>query len=364
MSSRYAPRHLATLVAVALAVALVPHASAHEQPYTFLDLQLAPGRISGSLTAHVFDLAHEIGVATPDTLLDPAVASMRADTMRAVLGRGLILVADGDTLRPRWTGVEIDRERNGLTFRFEIEWAVLPAALEIETHFFPYDPGHETYVNVSENGALRHQDLLDRERSRVTVYGDTRQGIWAVIRTFVAAGIHHIFIGPDHILFIIGLLLPGGGIVRLLKIVTGFTIAHSFTLALATFQILDPPGTLIEPAIALSIVTVGLDNLRLRAGGRDHRAWMAFGFGFIHGFGFASVLRDFGLPAQALGWSLFSFNLGVEIGQACIVGAVTPALATLNRRWPASGRALLEAGSAVVVLAGAWWFVERVFLSR
>src|SRR5262249_62217026 len=119
---------------------------------------------------------------------------------------------------------------------------------------------------------------------------------------------------------------------------TAFTVAHSITLALATLNILNPPSHIIEPAIALSIMYVGADNLMVGKEGRDFRALIASSFGLLHGFGFATVLREFGLPQQALGWSLFSFNLGVEIGQAVIVLAVGPLLGIIFRadRLPAA----------------------------
>ena len=118
----------------------------------------------------------------------------------------------------------------------------------------------------------------------------------AVFTTFTASGIHHIAIGPDHILFIIGLLLLGGSLTRLPAIVTAFTLGHSVTLALATLQIVDSPARIIEPAIALSIVYVGADNLLTGTKGRDVRAWVALFFGLVHGLGFASVLRGPGSP--------------------------------------------------------------------
>jgi hypothetical protein len=107
-------------------------------------------------------------------------------------------------------------------------------------------------------------------------------------------------------------------------------------------------------------VYVGADNLLVH-GGRDVRAWIAFAFGFIHGFGFANVLREMDLPARALGWSLFSFNVGVEIGQLLVVLVVASAFAALRARSDAAGRRLVVAGSLVVVTAGAFWFVQRVF---
>jgi len=239
---------------------------------------------------------------------------------------------------------------------------------------FPYDPNHQTFLNVydlsrrsaaeigsakAESDALT-QAILDRGRTRFEYFAGSTQGAFAVIRRFVPAGVHHILIGPDHLLFLIGLLLLGGSIRQLAVIVTAFTIAHSITLSLAALNIVTPPARIIEPAIALSIVYVGADNLLIR-GGRDVRAWIAFAFGFIHGFGFANVLREMDLPARALGWSLFSFNVGVEIGQLLVVVAVASALAALRSRSEAAGRQLAVAGSVVVMAAGAFWFIQRVF---
>jgi hydrogenase/urease accessory protein HupE len=234
--------------------------------------------------------------------------------------------------------------------------------LDVQASLFPYDREHETYLNVSEGDSLRLQEMLDHRRERIRHFTGGNRGRSAIIGRFVASGIHHIFIGPDHILFVVGLLLLGGGIGRLLKIVTAFTLAHSITLALATLRIFEPPGRVVEPLIALSIVFVGIDNLRARPG-QDRRTLLAFLFGLVHGFGFASVLRDFGLPAGAVGWSLLSFNLGVEIGQAAIVAVVAPVLGAFTTRSPAWGARVVRAGSAVVVLAGAYWFGERVWAS-
>jgi hypothetical protein len=142
--------------------------------------------------------------------------------------------------------------------------------------------------------------------------------------------------------------------------VTAFTIGHSVTLSLAALNILTPPPNIIEPAIALSIVYVGADNLLAR-GGRDVRAWIALFFGFVHGFGFANVLREMGLPGGALGWSLFSFNFGVEIGQLLVVVVVASAITALRSRSDWAGRQLAFAGSIVVIVAGTFWFVQRLF---
>lgn len=227
---------------------------------------------------------------------------------------------------------------------------------------FPYDPRHKTFLNFYEQDTITAQAILDSRRTRFEYFAGTRQGFWAVVQKFVPSGVHHILIGPDHLLFLIGLLLLGGSIRRLLLVVTAFTIAHSITLSLAALRIFIPPAGLIEPAIALSVIYVGADNLLVR-GGRDMRGWIAFAFGFIHGFGFANVLRDMDLPTRALGWTLFSFNIGVEIGQLLVVILVASALALVRSRSEVAGRRLAFAGSIVVMTAGAFWFVQRVFFS-
>jgi hydrogenase/urease accessory protein HupE len=202
--------------------------------------------------------------------------------------------------------------------------------------------------------------IFNADSKEYTYYAGTTQGTLAVMRTFIASGIHHIMIGPDHILFLIGLLLLGGRWTALLKIVSFFTIGHSITLSLAALNLVTPPPSIIEPAIALSIVFVGADNL-VRGDGRDLRALVALVFGLVHGFGFANVLREFGLPREALGWSLFSFNVGVEIGQLAIVILVATILAWVRRQSATIGARVAMAGSVVVIAAGAYWFVQRVF---
>jgi HupE / UreJ protein len=355
-------RRSVTLIALLLGAA--PSAWAHDAPYSFLNMRFTPGSVEGVLTAHVDDLAHDFGEETPESLLAPERASADGPAMFALLARRLAIVGDGDTLRLTFVRAEPDSERQGVALRFVSERGGVPAEVSVEARLFPYDPQHETYVNAYVADSLRNQDIIDGRHPRITFTTGAAPRLASVVRRFIAAGIHHIFIGPDHILFVVGLLLLGGSLGRLLRIVTGFTIAHSITLALATLGILTPPARIIEPLIALSIVFVGVDNLRaLRTGdpaAHDRRAWLAFGFGFVHGFGFASVLREFGLPGQALGVALFAFNVGVEIGQAAIVLATAPVLAVVRGKNPRAGRFVAMAGSGVVVLAGLYWLVERV----
>ena len=335
---------------------------AHDAPYSFLNLSFAPGRASGTLTAHVVDLAHELPIAAPESLLSSSQATALGPRLFALLAPRVAIVGDGDTLRLAYVSAAPDSERNGIALSFMAALHDVPTDVSIEARLFPYDPQHETYVNAYVGDSLRNQDLVDARHPRVTFSTGAAPRFWAVVRRFVAAGIHHIFIGPDHILFVIGLLLLGGSLGRLLKIVTGFTIAHSITLALATLGLVTPPARVIEPLIALSIMFIGIDNLRVLrrgAGAPDRRAWLAFLFGFVHGFGFASVLRELGLPAQALGLALFAFNVGVEIGQATIVLATAPLIAWVRDASSIAGRRVAFAGSLVVGVAGLFWFAQR-----
>ena len=211
----------------------------------------------------------------------------------------------------------------------------------------------------------------------MTFYSGTLQGRWAVVSTFVKAGVHHILIGPDHVLFLFGLMLLGGSWWRLATIVTAFTVGHSITLSLAALGVVRLSPGIVEPAIALSIIVVGVDNLlvsRQRQSAvratvtnarpaRDLRPAMAAVFGLIHGFGFAAVLIEFGLPREALGWSLAAFNVGVEVGQLFIVLAMI-LMGRLAVRVPLyrtdHAERFLTIASVAVIAAGVYWLVQRI----
>ena len=261
-----------------------------------------------------------------------------------------------------WSDPEPLPERQSVRLRARRTLTAAPGAVVVAAELFPYDPNHQTFLNFYEDAELATQAILGGSETGYEYFAGTRQGVWAVLQKFVPSGIHHILIGPDHLLFLFGLLLLGGGVRQLLLVVTAFTVAHSITLSLAVLNIVTPPARLVEPIIALSIVYVGVDNLLAR-GGRDMRVWIALVFGLIHGFGFASVLREMGLPGGALGWSLFSFNLGVEVGQLAVVLVVAALLGAIRARSAVAGQRIAVGGSIAVIAAGAFWFVERVFLS-
>jgi hydrogenase/urease accessory protein HupE len=337
-----------------------PPAAAHPVPFSYLDIHLQPEGIEVALVVHVFDLAHDLQIEPPGRLLDARLAAERADAIRALLMPRLQLIADRRTLNPSAFALEVLPERHSLRLRFSCPAGANSGLIEVVASIFPYDAKHQTFVNVYEGEALTSQAILDRTHTSLVHFAGTRQGILALLRKFVPAGITHILSGPDHVLFLIGLLLLGGTARRLLLVVSAFTVAHSITLSLAVLNVVNPPARLVEPAIALSIVCLGADNLLARDG-RDLRAWIALCFGFIHGFGFAGVLREMELPGHALGWSLFAFNFGVEIGQVLIVAVCAAALSALRSRSDRAARQVAFAGSLAVMLAGVFWFVQRVF---
>jgi len=344
---------------VLLALLLARPASAHDQPYSYLDLRLGGAAIEGRVAAHVIDLAHESGLDA-DSLRDEGYLAREHRRVEGVFLRLMDVTAGGRRIRARPLRLEPVPDRKLVALDFTAPASSGP--IVARGPLFGYDPAHETYFNVFVDGKIRVQDLLTVDH-RLSVYGVAAGvSIPAVVSRFLVEGVRHIFQGPDHIAFVVGLLLLGGGLRRLLKIVTAFTAAHSITLAAATLGLLQPPSRLVEPAIALSIVCIGIENLRHRPGMRDRRALLAFCFGLVHGFGFASVLRETGLPSGALGWSLASFNLGVEMGQAAIVLSLAPVLAWVRRASVCASWRVAFAGSWVIVCAGGYWFAERLLV--
>ena len=191
---------------------------------------------------------------------------------------------------------------------------------------------------------------------------------------FISLGIHHIGAAPgewhgaggwhfpegiDHILFLLALVLGGGSLKQLLATVTGFTLGHSVTLALASLGLITLPSRWVESAIAFSIVYVALEDVLRRGAG--HRWVVASGFGLVHGFGFASAVREVGLSGSGLVKALVGFNLGVELGQAGIVLVLAPLLVWLRRDGPAA-RGVQRALAVVVLLIALRWLVQRLFM--
>jgi len=216
---------------------------------------------------------------------------------------------------------------------------------------------------VTASGAVKMVGLLAVANPEL-VLAASRSNVWRVMWHYLLAGIEHIAIGYDHIAFLIAVIVWGRKLWPLVKVVTAFTIAHSITLSLAVLDIVRLPSLLVETLIALSIVYVAAENFFVRD--MRHRAWITFGFGLIHGFGFASVLRDYGLPQDALVPALAAFNVGVEVGQIVIVGIAFALFLAARRLFgDAKGevpamRTMPLALSGAILLLGLYWTIERV----
>jgi hydrogenase/urease accessory protein HupE len=365
---------LSNVVLALVGLAIGTIASAHPAPFSYVDLHLDGERVRGSLVIHDFDAAHELKLDSPARLLDAGVAQAARADLVALIDARLRLRGDGRALVADWGEIQALPERQSLQLSFVLDRSVA-STLEISALLFPYDANHQTFVNIHENGALKLQAILAAQRHTLTFYCGSLQGRRAVVTTFAAAGVHHILIGPDHVLFLLGLLLLGGSWWRLATIVTAFTIGHSITLSLAVLGVAQLSAPLVEPVIALSIIVVGVDNLLVIRQRRqapvsttsnDLRPWLAGIFGLIHGFGFASVLVEFGLPREALGWSLAAFNIGVELGQLLIV-LTAIVLARLATRLPVFRASYTERfltlASVGVVAAGVYWLAQRIGLT-
>ncbi|MBW2244338.1 MAG: HupE/UreJ family protein [Deltaproteobacteria bacterium] len=185
-----------------------------------------------------------------------------------------------------------------------------------------------------------------------------------VARTYGALGIEHILLGFDHLLFVLGLLILVGGLRRLVATITAFTVAHSITLAAASLDWIHVAQTPVEACIALSIMFVGAEILRVHAGGGGlaaRKPWLvAFGFGLLHGLGFAGALQEIGLPSGSIPLALAAFNVGVELGQLAFVGAAL-AVGALIGLGLARFRPALERGAAYAIGSlAAFWLIDRV----
>ena len=253
-----------------------------------------------------------------------------------------------------------ERLTNGLKMRYSL--------------LFDVDPSHRGLVNWVSPGSTSSQALVFGTESAEQKLALQPQGPWDTLKQYLVDGMWHIWIGYDHILFLLSLLLPAvlvragakwepapslkRSLLEVLKVVTAFTLAHSITLSLAALQVISLPSRFVESTIAASVVIAALNNLR---GTIEKKRWvMAFVFGLIHGFGFASVLADLGLPQDALVLALVGFNLGVEVGQMAIVLAFVP-IAFGLRKTQFYRRGVLTVGSSLIALIALWWFVQRAF---
>ena len=276
--------------------------------------------------------------------------------------------ADGAELAPSSAEVEL-REEDGVGFLL-IYTRPSGEALRFDAAFLRRLPaGHRTALTLkdADDKVLRTEVLTAAASSLETTGGGSSSSAEAGRSSsfwgFLKLGVEHILTGYDHLLFLCGLLVACRRFSTAAKIVTCFTLAHSLTLTLAALDVVSLPGRIVEPLIAASIVFVGVENV-LRRGEPGWRWALTFALGLVHGFGFAGALKEAGLGSSgaALLVPLFSFNLGVELGQAGVAVILLPLLWKL-RELPAFERYGRNVISAAIALAGAWWFVTRLFVS-
>ena len=234
------------------------------------------------------------------------------------------------------------------------------------------DPSHRGLLTLTALGVTQSA-VLGGPRV-VQSFDLEHPSAWYAFSEYLQAGIWHIWSGIDHLLFLLSLLLPAvlmrrhghwqsvpqamPALVNILKVVTAFTLAHSVTLSLAAFNVIRLPGRLTESMIAASIIVAALNNVFPLV--TEARWRVAFAFGLLHGFGFASVLADMGLPRGARLVSLVGFNLGVEAGQLAVVLAIMP-VAYWLRHTLFYRRAIMPWGSSAIAALAAVWFVQRAF---
>ncbi|MFQ5641852.1 MAG: HupE/UreJ family protein, partial [bacterium] len=225
------------------------------------------------------------------------------------------------------------------------------------TIFEEIGPKHKNLVKVITGDEVQQAILTIANNEQSFSLSGSGVSLFKQIRQFIWLGMEHIFIGYDHILFLIGLIVIGGSFMNLVKIVSSFTIAHSITLILAALQVVAIPSRVVESIIALSIVYIAVENFLIKDS--DQR-WLITGiFGLMHGFGFANVLTELGLPTKGLVASLLSFNVGVEIGQIAIVSFIFPVVFVISKtRWQ---KQLVYGLSGVILIFGLVWFLERAF---
>jgi hydrogenase/urease accessory protein HupE len=255
---------------------------------------------------------------------------------------------DGVIVRTRWSCA---RESGPLRYRSTVLVDTAPDARQ---------------VVLIRSGDRTFQDLLDVGRTEVVLTAAPRPSAVQVIGLYLGAGIEHILIGYDHIAFLIAIVLWANRLWPVVKLVTAFTVGHSVTLSLAALDIIRIPSTIIEPAIAASIIFVAGENFFTHD---VQKRWRdTFAFGLVHGFGFASALQEFGIPKSALIPALASFNVGVEVGQITIVAAVIPMLMVFDRLvrslvGGSHGRSRTSIAvytlSTVIVVLGTYWFLDR-----
>jgi len=367
---------VARLVGLVLLLVCASIAHAHKPSDSYLTITQSADGFSGRWDIALRDLDFALGLdADGDGAITWGEVRAKHAEIAAYAGSRLRLSAGEQDCRISVGAQMLENHTDGT-------YSVLPLAIGCAgsatqlgvgyTLFADVDPQHRGLLNLRAQGLARTA-VLDPQAPPQR-FDLAQANRWAQFADYLREGVWHIWIGFDHILFLLSLLLPAVMVWQALRwqpvddfraafwdvfrIVTSFTVAHSITLTLAALHVISLPSRLVEAAIAASVVVAALNNLKPLV---QSRRWVvAFGFGLIHGFGFATVLAELGLPRDALVLALVGFNLGVELGQLAIVALFLP-LAYSLRRSRFYRRTVMVGGSAVIALVAAVWLVERAF---
>jgi hydrogenase/urease accessory protein HupE len=346
---------------ILFALACVPSLSwAHA-----LNLAVAFLRVDGNevivrltVTGTDVDRAAGVNISDPTTnVVMPLRLVMAAETLRNYFDERIALRAAGtDCTRKGITTISADSD-GGIAVESIHVCATTSDIVYRSRAMLDFDREARQAVQLFVVDRYVELDLLSARHDETVLVTGWRTTLRTFAR-FVAFGVEHIFIGPDHIAFIVAILLWATRFWTLVKIVTAFTLAHSITLSLAVLGIVDLPSRVVEAAIAASVIVVALENFFSRD--VDRRWPWTFGFGLVHGFGFAAVLIAAKIPPDTLITSLAAFNIGVEIGQIAIVGILMSLLRVLDRATGTRRPAVVHVGSTVIAALGGWWLYERL----
>jgi hydrogenase/urease accessory protein HupE len=358
------------ILAVLFSLLPLQYANGHDPGLSSLTIRQHTNSLEAILTLAVKDAVQLAELdENHDGIVTQAEFARSRPQLEAVVERQVVITAAGKVVKNNSVRSRLDENNNvEVLLNFDV---VVFSNLEIQSKLIASLPlGHRQYLQVQNSRwETIFEQLLSAAADRATVeIPDAHSSIAAFkaarsFANFLSLGVKHILTGYDHLLFLLGLLLVAHSFLSSLGIITAFTVAHSITLAVATLQLVQIPSRVVEPLIAASIVFVGVENL-LRGNIPRAQRLVPFGFGLIHGFGFATALREAGIGSGTGGvvLPLFSFNLGVELGQIMVAGLVLPIIWKLREN-PMFIARWAPACSAIVVLLGSFWFVQRVWMT-
>jgi hypothetical protein len=366
-----------SLLAIVLILLGSGSAQAHIASNGFLTATVSANRVQGAIELAVRDVELAIGVdANRDGHVTWGELKSAEPQLSLYVREHLTLNSQGRSCALSFGSLQVNDRVDGTYAWLPYEANCPTAVRELDIRYTlmeGVDPSHRGLLTLTAGGIVQTAVLGADPSGSSFVLGSPSR--WRTFAEYLRAGVWHIWSGIDHLLFLLSLLLPAvllrsGGhwepvtrarpaLLSIVKVVTAFTLAHSITLTLAAFDVIRLPSRLTESVIAASIVVAALNNIFPIV--TESRARIAFAFGLLHGFGFASVLADMGLPHGARVLSLLAFNLGIECGQLAVVLTVMPLIYAI-RQVRLYRQTVLPWGSAAIASLALVWFVQRAFL--